>query len=62
MKLMGPSVLARLDRRAQPTSATSASELIHLDIQKLGRLPDGGGKRISPAWPAPRLLGGGGYG
>lgn len=25
-------------------------ELIHLDIKKLGRIPDGGGKRFDPAW------------
>jgi len=25
-------------------------ELIHLDIKKLARIPDGGGKRIDPGW------------
>lgn len=47
------SVLARLDRTTRSViryERERPGELIHLDIKKLGRIPDGGGKRFDPAW------------
>ena len=53
LKRAGLNLLSKLDcstrsviryERARP------GELIHLDIKKLGRVPDGGGKRVAPGW------------
>jgi transposase InsO family protein len=49
----GLSVLARLDRTTRSViryERGRPGELIHVDIKKLGRIPDGGGKRIQPGW------------
>lgn len=69
LRRAGLSVLARLDRTTRAViryERKRPGELIHLDIKKLGRVPDGGGKRIDPAWqeaktaPHPRRRGAGG--
>ena len=53
LKRAGLSVLAHLDRTTRSViryERGRPGELIHLDIKKLGRVPDGGGKRVDPAW------------
>jgi transposase InsO family protein len=53
LRRAGLSVLARLDRTTRSVIRYERSrpgELIHLDIKKLGRVPDGGGKRFQPGW------------
>jgi transposase InsO family protein len=53
LKRLGISVLARLDRTTRAViryERERPGELIHLDIKKLGRIPDGGGKRFDPGF------------
>jgi transposase InsO family protein len=53
LRRAGLSVLARLDRTTreiQRYERERPGELIHLDIKKLGRVPEGGGKRFAPGW------------
>lgn len=53
LRRAGLSVLARLDRTTRAViryERGRPGELLHLDIKKLGPVPDGGGKRIDPAW------------
>jgi len=53
LKRAGLNVLARLDRTTRSViryERQRPGELIHLDIKKLGRIPDGGGKRVAPGW------------
>jgi transposase len=60
LKRAGLSVLARLDRTTRSViryERGRPGELIHLDIKKLGRIPQGGGKRIQPGWRRPRRRG-----
>lgn len=68
LKRAGLSVLARLDRTTRSViryERGRPGELIHLDIKKLARIPDGGGKRMDPGWKetkaARRTSRGGGY-
>jgi len=47
------SVLARLDRTTREViryEKARPGELVHLDVKKLGRIPDGGGKRFAPGF------------
>jgi transposase InsO family protein len=53
LRRSGLSVLARLDRTTRAViryERGRPGELIHLDIKKLARIPDGGGRRIAPGW------------
>jgi transposase InsO family protein len=53
LRRYGLHVLRRLDRSTRSVIRYERSrpgELIHLDIKKLGRIPDGGGKRVAPGW------------
>lgn len=53
LKRAGLHVLKRLDRSTRSViryERERPGELIHLDIKKLGRIPDGGGKRVAPGW------------
>ena len=53
LKRHGLHVLKRLDRSTRSViryERGRPGELIHLDIKKLGRIPDGGGKRMAPGW------------
>jgi transposase InsO family protein len=53
LKRAGLNLLARLDRSTRSViryERGRPGEMIHLDIKKLGRIPDGGGKRIAPGW------------
>lgn len=53
LRRAGLSVLARLDRTTRAViryERGRPGELIHLDIKKLARIPDGGGRRIDPGW------------
>ena len=53
LKRAGLAVLAHLDRSTRSViryERGRPGELIHLDIKKLGRVPDGGGKRVAPGW------------
>jgi transposase InsO family protein len=53
LKRSGLHVLRRLDRSSRSViryERARPGELIHLDIKKLGRIPDGGGKRVAPGW------------
>jgi len=53
LRRAGLSVLARLDRTTRAViryERARPGELIHLDIKKLGKIPDGGGKRLDPGW------------
>ena len=68
LRRAGLSVLARLDRTTRSViryERGRPGELIHLDIKKLGRIPEGGGKRIDPGWreakTAPHTSRGGGH-
>ena len=52
LKRAGLSVLARLDRRTRAIvryERERPGELVHFDIKKLGKVPDGGGKRFDAA-------------
>lgn len=49
LRRAGLSVLARLDRTTRAVIRYERSrpgELVHLDVKRLGRIPEGGGKRI----------------
>lgn len=53
LKRAGISVLARLDRSTRAIvryERERPGELVHFDIKKLGRVPDGGGKRFDAGW------------
>jgi transposase InsO family protein len=54
LRRAGLSVLARLDRTTravQRYERERPGELVHFDVKKLGRIPDGGGKRFfDPGW------------
>jgi len=53
LKRNGLSVLARLDRTTRAIvryERERPGELVHLDIKKFGRVPDGGGKRFDEGW------------
>jgi len=54
LRRAGLSVLARLDRTTravQRYERERPGELVHFDIKKLGKIPDGGGKRFfDPGW------------
>lgn len=53
LKRFGLQVLKRLDRSTRSViryERGRPGELIHLDIKKLGRIPEGGGKRVAPGW------------
>jgi transposase InsO family protein len=53
LRRAGLSVLARLDRTTraiQRYERERPGELVHLDIKRLGKIPDGGGKRFDPGW------------
>ena len=53
LKRAGLSVLARLDRSTREVvryERERPGELVHLDVKKLGRVPDGGGKRFDPGF------------
>jgi transposase InsO family protein len=68
LRRAGLSVVARLDRTTRAViryERGRPGELIHLDIKKLGRIPDDGGKRLDPGWQeaqtAPRTSRNGGH-
>jgi transposase InsO family protein len=68
LRRAGISVLASLHRTTRAViryEREHPGELIHLDIKKLARIPDGGGKRLDPNWKetgaARRTSHGGGY-
>lgn len=44
------SALHRVTRRVVRYERASAGELLHVDVKKLGRIPDGGGKRFAPGF------------
>lgn len=49
LKRAGLSVLARLDRSTREViryERERPGELVHLDVKKLGRIPEGGGRRF----------------
>ena len=53
LKRSGLAVLARLDRSTRSViryERARPGELVHLDIKKLARIPEGGGKRMRPGW------------
>jgi transposase InsO family protein len=53
LRRAGLSVLARLDRTTravQRYERERPGELIHIDIKRLGKVPEGGGKRFDPGW------------
>ena len=53
LRRAGLNLLARLDRTTRSViryERDRPGELIHLDIKKLGRIPDGGGKRFDPGF------------
>lgn len=53
LKRAGLSVLARLDRSTREVIRYEwerPGELVHLDVKKLGRIPEGGGKRFDPGF------------
>jgi transposase InsO family protein len=55
LKRAGLSVLARLDRSTREViryERERPGELVHLDVKKLGRIPEGGGKRFDPGFHA----------
>lgn len=66
LKRVGLNLLARLDRTTRTViryESAHPGQLLHLDIKKLGRVPDGGGKRFDANWQetgaAPNGPGGG---
>lgn len=53
LRRAGLSVLARLDRSTRTIiryERERPGELVHLDVKKLGRIPEGGGKRFDPGF------------
>lgn len=53
LRRAGLSVLARLDRSTRTViryERARPGELVHLDVKKLGRVPEGGGKRFDPGF------------
>jgi transposase InsO family protein len=53
LRRKGLSVLARLDRTTRAViryERERPGELVHLDVKKLGRIPEGGGKRFDPGF------------
>lgn len=49
----GLSVLRAMDRATRAViryERERPGELVHLDVKKLGRIPEGGGKRFDPGW------------
>jgi transposase InsO family protein len=53
LRRAGLAVLAHLDRTTRSAiryERRRPGELIHLDIKKLARIPDGGGRRLDPVW------------
>jgi transposase InsO family protein len=51
LRRLGLNRLDRLDRTTRQVIRivqSAPGELVHLDVKKLGRVPDGGGKRIEP--------------
>lgn len=53
LRRSGLSVLKAMDRATRAVVRYERSrpgELVHLDVKKLGRIPDGGGKRFDPGW------------
>ena len=53
LRRQGVAVLARLDRTTRSViryEREHPGELIHVDVKKLGRIPDGGGKRFDPGF------------
>lgn len=51
LRRKGLSVLARLDRTTRSViryEREHPGELVHLDVKKFGRIPEGGGKRFDP--------------
>ena len=53
LKRSGLSVLARLDRGTRDViryERERPGELVHLDVKKFGRIPEGGGKRFDPGF------------
>jgi transposase InsO family protein len=53
LRRKGLSVLAHLDRTTRAViryERERPGELVHLDVKKFGRIPDGGGKRIDPGF------------
>lgn len=53
LKRAGLSVLRRLDRSTRAIvryERERPGELVHFDIKKLGKVPDGGGKRFDAGW------------
>jgi transposase InsO family protein len=53
LKRAGLSVLARLDRTTRAViryERGRPGELVHLDVKKFGRIPEGGGKRFDPGF------------
>jgi transposase InsO family protein len=53
LRRKGISVLRAMDRATREViryERGRPGELVHLDVKKLGRIPDGGGKRFDPGW------------
>ena len=53
LKRQGLSVLARMDRATRTViryERGRPGELVHFDVKKLGRIPDGGGKHFDPGF------------
>lgn len=53
LRRAGLSVLSRLDRTTRAIiryEHDRPGELVHLDVKRLGRIPDGGGKRFDPGF------------
>ena len=53
LRRTGLNLLAALDRTTREViryERERPGELVHLDVKKLGRIPDGGGKRFSPGF------------
>jgi transposase InsO family protein len=53
LRRKGLSVLAHLDRTTRAViryERERPGELVHLDVKKLGRIPEGGGKRFDPGF------------
>lgn len=53
LKRAGLSVLSRLDRSTRAVvryERERPGELVHFDVKKLGKVPDGGGKRFDAGW------------
>lgn len=53
LRRTGYSVLARLDRTTRTSiryERDRPGELVHLDVKRLGRIPEGGGRRFDPGF------------